>query len=69
MDILFYLVATILIFVFVFASIRVVPEDAEYRLVRRGRPIQILPPGLHVIVPFIDRVEPTTSDPMDDLRP
>ena len=64
------IIATILIFVFVFASVRVVPEDAEYRLVRLGRPLQILRPGLHVIVPFVDRIEPKIPGPgsADDPR-
>ena len=62
--------AIVLIFVFVFSSVRVLPEGEEYTLLRRGRPIQTLSPGLHVIVPFVDRIEPKTpgSGSADDPR-
>lgn len=41
---------------FVFRSVKVVPQGYEYTVERFGRYIQTLRPGLHIIVPFIDRI-------------
>ena len=36
--------------------ITVVPDDSAYVVERLGRYLRTLPPGLHVLVPVIDRV-------------
>lgn len=54
--------AVLLIAVLVFSSVRVVPQGAEYRLLRLGRPVQTLSPGLYLIVPFVDRTDRKTRD-------
>ena len=41
---------------FVFRSVKVVPQGYEYTVERFGRYIQTLRPGLHIIIPFIDRI-------------
>jgi regulator of protease activity HflC (stomatin/prohibitin superfamily) len=41
---------------FVFRSVRVIPQGYEYTVERFGRYIQTLRPGLHIIIPLIDRI-------------
>ena len=39
-----------------FAGIKVVPQGREFTVERFGRYMRTLPPGLHVITPFVERV-------------
>lgn len=38
------------------SAVRRIPEGQAYSLHRFGRPVRILGPGVHVVVPFLDRV-------------
>ncbi len=42
--------------VFVIEGVRVVPQQSAWLIERLGRFHQVLPPGLNVIIPFVDRV-------------
>ena len=42
--------------IFLFKAIKVVPQGFEYTVERFGRYVQTLRPGLHLILPFIDRI-------------
>ena len=42
--------------IFLFKAIKVVPQGFEYTVERFGRYTQTLRPGLHLILPFIDRI-------------
>lgn len=42
--------------VLVFMGVRAVPQGYEYTVERFGRYTRRLPPGLHLIVPFVDRI-------------
>lgn len=42
--------------VFVFTAVKMVPQGMEFTIERFGRYIRTLPPGLHIIMPIIDRV-------------
>lgn len=42
--------------VFVFTAVKMVPQGMEYTVERFGRYIRTLAPGLHIIMPIIDRV-------------
>jgi regulator of protease activity HflC (stomatin/prohibitin superfamily) len=42
--------------VFVAMGIKAVPQGAEYTVERFGRYMRTLPPGLHIIAPFVERV-------------
>ncbi|MBY0281660.1 MAG: SPFH/Band 7/PHB domain protein [Alphaproteobacteria bacterium] len=56
---MFEVIAGIIVVVavfFVFRSVRVVPQGYEYTVERFGRYIQTLRPGLHIIIPLIDRI-------------
>ncbi len=50
------LVIVVVAFIFVMRAVKVVPQGYEYTVERFGRYIQTLSPGLHFILPFIDRV-------------
>jgi regulator of protease activity HflC (stomatin/prohibitin superfamily) len=43
-------------FIFVLQAVKVVPQGYEYTVERFGRYIQTLVPGLHFILPFIDKI-------------
>ena len=55
-----FAVFSILIFVFaiIFAAmgIKMVPQGYEYTLERFGRYLRVLRPGLHFIIPIMDRI-------------
>ncbi|HKY94104.1 MAG TPA: SPFH domain-containing protein [Kiloniellales bacterium] len=53
---IFVLVLLLFAVVLVFRSVRVVPQGYEYTVERFGRYTRTLAPGLHIIVPIIDRV-------------
>ena len=56
---MFEVIAGIIVVVavfFVFRSVRVVPQGYEFTVERFGRYIQTLRPGLHIIIPLIDRI-------------
>lgn len=42
--------------ILVFRAVRVVPQGYEYTVERFGRYIKTLSPGLHILIPLIDRV-------------
>ncbi|RZI47121.1 SPFH domain-containing protein [Candidatus Finniella inopinata] len=42
--------------IFLFKAVKVVPQGYEYTVERFGRYVQTLTPGLHIIVPFVDRI-------------
>ncbi|MGH6921548.1 MAG: SPFH domain-containing protein [Geminicoccaceae bacterium] len=50
------LVAVGIAVVFVAMGVKAVPQGAEYTVERFGRYMRILPPGLHVITPFVERI-------------
>lgn len=52
----FAVAVVVLMFVFVVLSVKVVSQGWEYTVERFGQYTRTLPPGLHVIVPFIDRI-------------
>ncbi len=52
----FVIVLLVLFIVIVFQAIRVVPQGFNYTVERFGRYTRTLPPGLGILVPFIDRV-------------
>ena len=52
----FSIVLVMLAVVFVMLGVKTVPQSYEYTVERFGRFTRILPPGLHVIVPVIDRI-------------
>ncbi|MEO5375799.1 MAG: SPFH/Band 7/PHB domain protein [Alphaproteobacteria bacterium] len=53
---IFAVVVVVLVFVIVALAVKVVPQGLEYTIERFGRYIRTLSPGLHVIVPLVDRV-------------
>jgi regulator of protease activity HflC (stomatin/prohibitin superfamily) len=53
---IFALVFLAVIVFYLLRAIRMVPQGSAYTVERFGRYIRTLQPGLHVIVPFIDRV-------------
>ena len=53
---LFVLILLVLFVIFLFQAIRVVPQGYNYTVERFGRYTKSLPPGLGIIVPFIDRI-------------
>jgi regulator of protease activity HflC (stomatin/prohibitin superfamily) len=50
------LVAVGIALVFVAMGVKAVPQGAEYTIERFGRYMRTLPPGLHIITPFVERV-------------
>ena len=52
----FAVAVVVLMFVFVVLGVKVVSQGWEYTVERFGQYTRTLPPGLHVIVPFVDRV-------------
>jgi len=53
---IFVVILAILAIVLVMAAVKVVPQGNEYTVERFGRFTNTLPPGLHLILPIIDRV-------------
>jgi len=52
----FVVILVILAIVLVMAAVKVVPQGNEYTVERFGRFTNTLPPGLHLILPIIDRI-------------
>ncbi len=52
----FVVILAILAIVLVMAAVKVVPQGNEYTVERFGRFTNTLPPGLHLILPVIDRI-------------
>jgi regulator of protease activity HflC (stomatin/prohibitin superfamily) len=52
----FAVAVVVLMFVFVVLGVKVVSQGWEYTVERFGQYTSTLPPGLHVIVPFVDRI-------------
>ncbi len=50
------IIVVVIAFIFVMRAVKVVPQGYEYTVERFGRYIQTLAPGLHFILPFIDRI-------------
>jgi len=46
----------VLAFVIIVLGVKQVPQCSEYTVERLGRYTRTLPPSLHAIVPFIDRI-------------
>ena len=42
--------------IFLFKAVKVIPQGFEYTVERFGRYVQTLTPGLHLILPFVDRI-------------
>ena len=53
---IFVLVILVLAVIIVFAGVKLVPQGNEYTVERFGRYTRTLTPGLHVIVPIVDRI-------------
>jgi regulator of protease activity HflC (stomatin/prohibitin superfamily) len=54
---LFFVIAVVIVvIIFIFSGVKQVPQASEYTLERFGRYTRTISPGLHLIVPFIDRV-------------
>ena len=49
-------VLVVLVFLFLFAGIKTVPQGYNYTVERFGRYTKTLTPGLNLIVPFVDRI-------------
>jgi len=52
----FVLVVVVVVVFYLLRAIRMVPQGFEYTVERFGRYVRTLPPGLGLIVPFIDRI-------------
>ncbi|MHA1601030.1 MAG: SPFH domain-containing protein, partial [Alphaproteobacteria bacterium] len=52
----FVIAVAILAIILVFMSARTVPQGTEFTIERFGRYVRTLSPGLHLIVPIVDRV-------------
>ena len=52
----FAIVLLILAIIIVFAGVKAIPQGFEYTVERFGRYTRTLTPGLHVIVPLVDRI-------------
>ena len=53
---IFVLVLVLLAIVLVIAGVKAVPQGMEYTVERFGRYTRTLSPGLHLIVPIVDRL-------------
>ena len=53
---IFFVAIAVLAVVVVFMAVKTVPQGHEFTVERFGRYTRTLAPGLHVIVPFIDRI-------------
>lgn len=52
----FALMLLALAVIFILAGVKTVPQGMEYTVERFGRYMRTLPPGLNLIIPFVDRV-------------
>ncbi len=57
----FIIVSLTTFYLLALLSIKIVPQATEWMLERFGRFYSILEPGLHIIIPFMDRVGPKIS--------
>lgn len=53
---IFFIVVVALALTTVFKGVKIVPQGMEYPVERFGKYTQTLKPGLHLIVPYVDRV-------------
>lgn len=53
---IFVIVLVVSVFLVIYAGVKTVPQGFNYTVERFGRFTRTLPPGLAVIVPFVDRV-------------
>ena len=54
---LFFVIAVVVVvLIFIFSGVKQVPQASEFTLERFGRYTRTLSPGLHLIVPFVDRI-------------
>lgn len=53
---IFVAVAVVVALILVFSAVKTVPQASEWTVERFGRYTRTLRPGLHLIIPFIDRV-------------
>lgn len=54
--VIFIFVLVILAVVVVFLAVKTVPQGSEYTVERFGRYVRTLKPGLHIIIPMVDRI-------------
>lgn len=52
----FVIAVVVVVIIFIFSGVKQVPQASEFTLERFGRYTRTMSPGLHLIVPFIDRV-------------
>ncbi len=55
-NLIFFGILTVLAIIIIAKGVKIVPQGFEYTVERFGRYTQSLKPGLHLIVPFFDRV-------------
>ncbi|MDP7546138.1 MAG: SPFH/Band 7/PHB domain protein, partial [Alphaproteobacteria bacterium] len=53
---IFVFILVLLAIIMVIAGVKAVPQGMEYTVERFGRYTRTLPPGLHLIVPIVDRL-------------
>ncbi len=53
---IFFIVFVVLGLAVVFMGVKIVPQGMEYPVERFGKYTKTLKPGLHIIVPFVDRI-------------
>lgn len=46
----------VVVFILIATGVKIVPQGFEYTVERFGRFTRLLPPGLHILIPFVDRV-------------
>ncbi|MDP6059458.1 MAG: SPFH domain-containing protein [Pirellulaceae bacterium] len=52
----FVILVVVLSVLLIFMGVKTIPQGAEYTVERFGRYMRTLKPGLHIIVPFVERV-------------
>ncbi len=50
------IVLLIIVAVLILTGVKIIPQGYSYTVERFGRFTRLLPPGLHILVPFIDRI-------------
>ncbi|WP_020591004.1 SPFH domain-containing protein [Kiloniella laminariae] len=53
---IFAIAAVVLAFILILMGVKSVPQGSEYTIERFGRYTRTLPPGLHLIIPVVDRI-------------
>ncbi|MGI9372844.1 MAG: SPFH domain-containing protein [Hyphomicrobiales bacterium] len=53
---IFVFIFIALVIIFVFQAIRIVPQGYNWTVERLGRYTKTMQPGLHILIPFIDRI-------------